>query len=107
MDLPKELSSIQAFVGRANELESVMPIVCFYLREYAADAALSVHKKDPHNDSVKAFVIGLLDWLEANKHVRMDDDEEAQKMILDYGLRLIVEANKTDVAGKASIRIAK
>nr|KAJ3423017.1 hypothetical protein HK105_004192 [Polyrhizophydium stewartii] len=112
MSLPKppaELEFIDTFLQRGRELREREPIVAYYCNYYAAKLAMERGFKSKESE---AFLSSLVDLLQEDKKnlassEAISNDVVAYAHIENFALKIFVNADNEDRAGKASKRTAK
>lgn len=95
---PPSLKSIQHYLKTASEHEGRDPVISYWCRLYALQAALKIDRK---SDEAKIMLKAIMDWLEKEKK-RMADNEAitndiaAQAHIENYALKLFLWADTQD-----------
>ncbi|CAG8680482.1 23030_t:CDS:2 [Gigaspora margarita] len=107
--LPDELKFINGFLQRAQELRNREPVIAYYCNFYSVKLAL---EKGTKSKESKAFLARLLDVLEEEKKALHDNEAAVNNVVGEayvenFGLRVFMNADNEDRAGKASKKTAK
>ncbi|KAI8064169.1 Vta1 like-domain-containing protein [Gongronella butleri] len=110
MDVPADLKFIAPYIQRGEELKEREPIVSYYATYYAVKLAL---QQGPNTPDTKLYISHLLDGLEQTKKGLGDNNEAITSDLVGYAhlenfaLKVFVNADNEDRAGKASKKTAK
>ncbi|KAI8374751.1 Vta1 like-domain-containing protein [Radiomyces spectabilis] len=110
MDIPSELKYIAPYVQRGQELQEREPVVAYYAQYYAAKLAIGTGPRSP---STNAYLSHLLDTLEQRKqdlganNEAITDDLVGYAHVENFALKVFLNADNEDRAGKASKKTAK
>ncbi|KAG2224703.1 hypothetical protein INT45_009018 [Circinella minor] len=110
MDIPTELKYIAPYIQRGQELSERDPIISYYAQYYAVKMAIS---KGPSNKETNAYLSQLLDKLEQVKGTLGANNEAITNDLVGYAhienfaLKVFLNADNEDRAGKASKKTAK
>ncbi|KAK9695625.1 hypothetical protein K7432_012871 [Basidiobolus ranarum] len=108
-NIPEALKFINPYYQRAKELKNHEPIIAYYCNYYAAKLAIA---KGALDKECQLFLVTLLDNLEqekkslANNEI-VNDDEKGKAYIEDFAVRVFLNADNEDRAGKASKKTVK
>ncbi|KAF0383100.1 DUF605-domain-containing protein [Gigaspora margarita] len=107
--LPDELKFINGFLQRAQELRNREPVIAYYCNFYSVKLAL---EKGTKSKESKAFLARLLDVLEEEKKALHDNEAAVNNVVGEayvenFGLKVFMNADNEDRAGKASKKTAK
>ncbi|KAI9278037.1 Vta1 like-domain-containing protein [Sporodiniella umbellata] len=109
MDIPAELKYISPYIQRGQELSQREPVIAYYAQFYAARLALS---KGPRTKETNEYLSHLLDSLEAQKKTigeneTITNDLVGYAHVENFALKIFLNADNEDRAGKASKKTAK
>ncbi|CDH49572.1 late endosome to vacuole transport-relatedprotein [Lichtheimia corymbifera JMRC:FSU:9682] len=109
MEVPPDLKYIVPYIQRAQELAGREPIVSYYAQYYAATLAIS---RGPKNKETNTYLSQLLDQLEQTKasfgqNEAITNDLVGYAHIENFALKVFMNADNEDRAGKASKKTAK
>ncbi|ORX58296.1 DUF605-domain-containing protein [Hesseltinella vesiculosa] len=110
MDVPASLKYIAPFIQRGAELKDREPVMSYYALYYAVQLAMKRGPRSPEND---AFLSQLLDGLEDSKKALGDNieavtnDDVGYAYIENFALKVFINADNEDRAGKGSKKTAK
>ncbi|KAI7848883.1 Vta1 like-domain-containing protein [Circinella umbellata] len=110
MDIPTDLKYIAPYIQRGQELSERDPIISYYAQYYAVKMAIS---KGPSNKETNAYLSQLLDRLEQVKGTLGANNEAITNDLVGYAhienfaLKVFLNADNEDRAGKASKKTAK
>ncbi|CAG8528857.1 4620_t:CDS:2 [Diversispora eburnea] len=109
MSLPEELKFINTFLQRAQELQKREPVIAYYCNYYSAKLALEKGTKAKES---KAYLAKLLDLLEQEKknlgdNEAVTNDIAGEAYVENFALKVFLNADNEDRAGKASRKTAK
>ncbi|CAG8532650.1 3170_t:CDS:2 [Ambispora gerdemannii] len=107
--LPNELRFINSYLQKGQELQTREPVIAYYCNYYAAKLAISKGSKTKES---KVFLATLLDVLEAekkglNEHEAISNDMAGSAYVENFGLKIFLNADNEDRAGKATKKTAK
>lgn len=108
-ECPESLKKIQHHLKIALEHDSKDPIISYWCRLYALQAALTLDKS---SKDAKMFLVSLMDWLEKQKHNLKDNDmiineTAAQAHIENYAIKLFNFADGMDRQANYNKNIVK
>ncbi|KAG1234079.1 hypothetical protein G6F68_002826 [Rhizopus microsporus] len=109
MEIPPELKYITPYIQRGQELLSREPVVAYYAQYYAAKLAIS---RGPRTKETNEYLSHLLESLETQKK-NLGDNEAVTNDLVGYAhienfaLKIFLNADNEDRAGKASKKTAK
>ncbi|XP_076233271.1 vesicle trafficking 1 [Calliopsis andreniformis] len=100
-EIPSPLKSIQHYLKVASTHDQRDPVVSYWCRLYALQTGLKLSTKTPEES---AFLLKLIDWLEATKKELRDNeaitnDVAAQAHLENWALKLFLYADKNDRIG--------
>ncbi|KAL1922625.1 uncharacterized protein VTP21DRAFT_10164 [Calcarisporiella thermophila] len=109
LPLPEELKFINPYLQRAQELKDHQPVISYYCYYYAAKEAI---KKGSKTKDCQIYLSKLLDVLEKQKKELADneaisDDLVGHAQVENFALKVFMNADNEDRAGKASKKTAK
>ncbi|KAI8883633.1 DUF605-domain-containing protein [Backusella circina FSU 941] len=109
MDIPAELKFISPFIQRGQELTTRDPVTSYYAYYYAVTLALGKGQK---NEEAKMYLSHILDELEKQKrslegNEAITDDLVGYAHVENFALKIFINADNEDRAGKASKKTAK
>ncbi|KAI8062837.1 Vta1 like-domain-containing protein [Gilbertella persicaria] len=109
MEVPTDLKYIAPFIQRGQELATRDPIVSYYAQYYAAKLAMA---KGPRTKETKEYLFHLLDALEEQKKTIGDNEAITNDLVgyahvENFALKIFLNADNEDRAGKASKKTAK
>ncbi|RHZ84818.1 hypothetical protein Glove_74g185 [Diversispora epigaea] len=109
MSVPEELKFINTFLQRAQELQKREPVIAYYCNYYSAKLALEKGTKEKES---KAFLAKILDLLEQEKknigdNEAVTNDIAGEAYVENFALKVFLNADNEDRAGKASRKTAK
>ncbi|KND01035.1 uncharacterized protein SPPG_04128 [Spizellomyces punctatus DAOM BR117] len=106
---PDELKFVNAYLQRAQELQTKEPIVAYYCKYYAAKLAID---KGGKSKEAQLFLLGLMDELEQDRknisgNEAVTNDVVGYAHIENFALRIFTNADNEDRQGRASKKTAK
>ncbi|RCH90170.1 hypothetical protein CU097_011928 [Rhizopus azygosporus] len=109
MEIPPELKYITPYIQRGQELLSREPVVAYYAQYYAAKLAIS---RGPRTKETNEYLSHLLESLETQKKSLGDNEAVTNDLvgyahIENFALKIFLNADNEDRAGKASKKTAK
>ncbi|KAI9312763.1 hypothetical protein BX666DRAFT_1865814 [Dichotomocladium elegans] len=109
MAIPADLKYIAPYIQRVPELIERDPVIAYYAQYYAAKLAIS---RGPSNKEVNSYLSHLLDNLEKMKadlgpNEAITNDDVGYAYIENFALKVFLNADNEDRAGKASRKTAK
>ncbi|KAI8984716.1 Vta1 like-domain-containing protein [Mycotypha africana] len=109
MNIPTDLKYITPYIQRGQELLSRDPILSYYARYYAAKLAIA---RGPRTKETNAYLSDLLDALETQKqdigdNEAITNDIVAYAYVENFALKIFLNADNEDRAGKANKKTAK
>ncbi|TPX49843.1 hypothetical protein SeLEV6574_g01236 [Synchytrium endobioticum] len=106
---PDELKHISAYLQRSQELVNREPILSYFCKYYAVKLAI---EKGTKSKEGKAFLLDLMDSLEKEKKElgtseAITNDVVGYAHVENFALKIFLNADNEDRAGKASKKTAK
>ena len=112
-DLP-EIQPIKPFLIHSKELETVHPVLSFYLKSYAVDRIHQVFKKlkgeGKNVDSILQWLQTLISELETTKQrlgAKVADKETNKREITDFIMQLFYKSDEDERNGVVSKPLAQ
>ncbi|KAH6574264.1 hypothetical protein BASA62_002527 [Batrachochytrium salamandrivorans] len=109
MNPPEELKFVATFLQRGQELREREPIIAYYCNYYSAKLAI---EKGATSKESQIFLLNLLDALEQDKvnlagNEAIGNDVVGYAHVENFALRIFINADNEDRAGRASKKTAK
>ncbi|ORY03189.1 DUF605-domain-containing protein [Basidiobolus meristosporus CBS 931.73] len=108
-NVPEALRFITPYYQRSKELKNHEPVIAYYCNYYAAKLAIAKGAKDKE---CQLFLVTLLDNLEQEKrslgdNEAVNDDDIGKAYIESFAVKVFLNADNEDRAGKASKKTVK
>ncbi|KAK4517593.1 uncharacterized protein ATC70_000933 [Mucor velutinosus] len=109
LKIPDEIKYITPYVQRGQEVASRDPVVSYYAQYYAAKLAIA---RGPRTKETTDYLSHLLDALETQKQAiganeAITDDLVGYAHVENFALKIFINADNEDRAGKSSKKTAK
>ncbi|GAN08445.1 vacuolar protein sorting-associated protein VTA1 homolog isoform X1 [Mucor ambiguus] len=107
--IPEEIKYITPYVQRGQEVAARDPVVSYYAQYYAAKLAIA---RGPRTKETTDYLSHLLDALETQKQAiganeAITDDLVGYAHVENFALKIFINADNEDRAGKSSKKTAK